>query len=471
MISRIVAVADFIVSSRAALGDTDATRTICKQHTDHLASVLRSTPVSIDEASAIFKYLSVDAPPALKDAFSDEDRTMLAAAVVTSDTTSMPAHGAVAARAQQQTHYYMHKYLVASDWTVLLNSSSPHEKLLTIIKRALSIGLTHPSELTVVALVAIITASSRAPFSPDAVHNMVLEYKRLNKSHRTGVAQTCRNFPQSPDDFVKDFPNVYTPDNLPQQCPIDDGQIERERSGMAARKTHRSLSQSSSGGVASSSVSSMITSLAAAITGSLALRQQQPHITLLSSKDASRSPNFRPACDASACESPLPAIMDRPRSDGSSQSLHGEPPCQSSPLSTPSCKPKRVDALQSVDDVLGELAGVIGCRRAADEHEPKEKAVVAPTTDSRVLMKRPAAAAATDRGAQMKRPAAFDGKKPSLAVISTRKCVTARTGIPGPGQTKSVTYAGDDHHSAMATARAWLLNRCREQGIDVPGDI
>lgn len=440
MLSRIKTVVDFIVASKAALGESDATTAIYNQQMKSLTEHLSATRVPLDEAAAIMKYLSTDADSPALTAFKDADRVRLVQSLTTSsDVAALSSPG----KSLNQTHYYMHKYLTESDWKVLTSSTDTQQKIRCIVDRAIKIGLTHPSELSVVAMIAIITSSSRVPFGPSEVHNMVTEYKRMNKGLRGVVKQTSRTFPRSVEDFVASFPEAYG-DEKPHQCPLTDDQIERERSTMAARKSHRTLSQQ--GGcmpAAGSNVSSMITSLASAIMGTMA-RRNEPNITLL--QPPVRAPASVPPAQLLALPTPTAAVplalLDASAADDS-QTSH-----QSSPTPTPATR--AAAAASSIDSVLGELGGVLG------GDGPRKRPAAAQS------MKRPAAA--LPDGAHVA------AKRPSVTVVSTRNCVTARTGLPGPGQTKSVSIVDGDEETAKQKATDWLINACTENGIDIPDD-
>ena len=83
-------------------------------------------------------------------------------------------------------------------------------------------------------------------------------------------------------------------------------------------------------------------------------------------------------------------------------------------------------------------------------------------------MKRPAAAIEDDEGddgADAKgKPVGT--KRPTVTFVSTRNCVTARTGVDGIGQTKSVSIknAGSKAKATKA-AHDWLREKCGEMGV------
>ncbi len=73
----------------------------------------------------------------------------------------------------------------------------------------------------------------------------------------------------------------------------------------------------------------------------------------------------------------------------------------------------------------------------------------------------------------MKRPAAavddldITGAKPNVCVVASRSCVTARTGLNGPGHTKSISFKDDvEQATAVAEAKKWLKAKCDDFGIE-----
>lgn len=458
MLARIKTVVDFINVSKSAVGEAAASK-IQKEQLRHLLVSLTSTNLQLDEAAAIMKYFSTDADGAVKGAFSDEDRIALASAVVAAPQGR--ADDAPSTKAQNQTHYYMHKYLTESDWKLIMSSSDTTAKLRTIVNRAGSIGLTHPSELSVVAMVAIITSSSRVPFGAEAVHNLVRDCKRMIKGTRLNAKQSCRTFPRMVEDYMKSFPGAYATEQ-PAECPLTDDQIERERGGLAARKSHRTLSQQPAGlPAAGSSLSSLVTSLASAIVGTMAHRKPEIPITILGEAGGGQGSHggfagsghhvhspFKPIAGGSPLP-PVLALQDAPRSDA-----------QASPEQSPPAT-RRAASLSSMDETLAALSTLFGA-------EKKKEGVKA-------AMKRPAAATAAAEDAEGDadgEPTGEPHRRPTLNVISTRNNVCVRTGVKGPGQSKCFSYSADgNQEGAKKKAKKWLIEKCQEQGIEVPDDL
>ena len=106
----------------------------------------------------------------------------------------------------------------------------------------------------------------------------------------------------------------------------------------------------------------------------------------------------------------------------------------------------------------------------------KAKAASKKGAKANAALKRPAAAAEEAVGKAAapahKRPAAAAeevvGKantiKPNISDIKCRSCVTARTGLPGLGMTRSIRYE-DDPTAAREEAAEWLRTRCEELGV------
>jgi hypothetical protein len=106
--------------------------------------------------------------------------------------------------------------------------------------------------------------------------------------------------------------------------------------------------------------------------------------------------------------------------------------------------------------------------------EKKDAAALAATSKKKRAVKRPAAAVIGEdiEGNARKRPSADCGSAkpakvlpPSLQDVKTRQCMTARTGIPGPGMSKTISYRDGTPAAARKAASTWLKQRCHELGI------
>jgi hypothetical protein len=262
------------------------------------------------------------------------------------------------------------------------------------------------------------------------------------------------------EDYMKDFPGSYA-DELPAECPLTDDQIERERGGLAARKSHRTLSQQPAGmPAAGSNLSSLVTSLASAIVCSMAHRKPEIPITIFGEAKgahgshggfASGVHHGRSTLQPIAGESPVLALQDTPTSD-----IQGSP--QDSPPPT-----RKAATLPSMDETLAAL----GSSLFGGEKGKKG--------GSKPSMKRPAAATAAaeeDEGEAEAEPSSEPHRRPTLNVISTRHNVCVRTGVKGPGQSKCFSYSADgNQEAAKKKAKTWLVEKCHEQGIEVPDDL
>ena len=135
--------------------------------------LLKSEVLAVDDAAALITAM-VDGGNILA-TFSAEQRQSMAAAVQVA-TTIAEESPAKAQGQTSQTHYFFHNYMSEGDWKMMLGNVDSYGKVNTLVTRALAIGLTHPSELTVVALIALITVTSRTPVHPETAHSLLKEY-------------------------------------------------------------------------------------------------------------------------------------------------------------------------------------------------------------------------------------------------------------------------------------------------------
>ena len=158
MLCRIRAVADYVNASKAAIPHSSTLLTSLQEgQLNHLTSLIKSCTLDVAEAAAVLNVLAADSSdPAVAAAFTVEQRAVLAEAVVATKTTvGESASGTgVVAKQRAQTHYYFYNYLTEDDWKTVF-VGNPMNSVKVLATRAHTIGLVYPSELTVVAIIAM----------------------------------------------------------------------------------------------------------------------------------------------------------------------------------------------------------------------------------------------------------------------------------------------------------------------------
>ena len=195
----------------------------------------------MDDAAKTLQALARDLPP-----WTPEQCRQMADTVtkVTSDMTNHTSTS-LQGRAQCQKHMYMHAYLTGNDWAIITKSSVPmSHRMSTVIARAFSIGLLHPSEVSVVSIVSLLVVAGEHEFTSDEFYNLARDFKSLLKvkrSHSTSLAPTLREFPLQVQDFTTVHPDRYTDADPPVVSRVPASAIESLRLSMPARNTHKSL--------------------------------------------------------------------------------------------------------------------------------------------------------------------------------------------------------------------------------------
>ena len=439
MLNRVLAIATYVETYKR-MGAADACVKVQQDQAQHVLLLLKSEVLDVSDAATLITALGDgDGSNATAvAAFSREQRQAMVAAVQVKKTIEDPK----STSQPQQTHYFFHNYMSEGDWKVLLGNVDSYVKVNTLVSRALDVGLTHPSELTVVALIALITVTSRTPVHPETAHTLLKEYKRINKSRRGGVRQSVLTFPKDVKEFRATFTDAFA-DSPPHNCPLTDEQIDRERSQLAARKTHRSLSsggQSPSSSKSSSTAdpSAILAALTSAImqVGRFPVERNEGRITFLNQAAPAAPKPIALGTDALAIAD-VPVVNVRANA----------PMLALPPPPTP--------VAGSLEDSLRAVAAALDVKKGAAKQ-------------SKTGMKRPAAASADegDGDGDCTTAERVGTKRPSAHFISTRNCVTARTGLDGPGQSKSVSVkSAGSKAKAMKAAREWLQEKCEEMGI------
>lgn len=246
MLAHVRAVSGFITASKNAITDEASLKAIQETQVANLVSVIKKSRPTMEDASTTLNELAKPSG-----AFTDDQRARLASAVasVTSDGNIAGTTAVTTTRAQTQTHLYMMNYMTSSDWVVLQSpGTTTSDKMNTLVNRCLSIGLLHPTEKTIVALMAILFAVVKNTHSADEKYQLTNDMKKLWKTKRASMpslSPTCLVFPMNVAEFRQDHTSAYGPDDMPVMCQINTAEIEEMRLSTAARRTHKSLSTSS----------------------------------------------------------------------------------------------------------------------------------------------------------------------------------------------------------------------------------
>lgn len=453
MFARLNVVADYVCASKAALGeDSAAVTSLQNTQVDHLKTVFATGRMDLDDAAAVLQSLAADGKGSVAKAFTSEQRRTLAEAVANASGGNTQQPMVASGKSKLQTHYHFHQYLTESDWKVLMTTSDNNSKLSTLVKRAHKVGLTHPSELTVVAIVAIVTSTARTNIAAEEAHSLVLEYKRLNKAKRAagaGLAQTMQTFPRSVDEFVAAHPAAFSDGEAPVQCPFDEEDVERARNNLAARKSHRSLSgtsgtRSSCSSPSSQSPASLVTALASAIMSQYNRQTRDPEPVLVFNKHKPPQPLL--PCAPSSPATSFPALTDGKPLVASPPEAHGAAALEHGDDDMPDPPTSRKVTKKALDDIINDVCGALDHKKGRAEGSTKSETL---------MLKRPAAAAG-----------ASTARRPSLTVLSSRSSVVCRTGQPGPGNSKTFTFNKGEEAAAKKKGEAWLREKCAELGVE-----
>jgi len=446
MLNRVQAVAKFINSTRLALGEGDSLAATQNEQVDQLIKYInQSLNFDVDDATAAITALKSDI---VGQAFTLQQLRLLAEAIAAKASNVPEQPSALPKRTAAQIHYHFQNYLTVDDWKVLgTRRSDLAAKVHILLQRAHAIGLVYPTELTIAAIVSIMRFGYEMP--DQTVHFYVQEYKRLNKLRRAPAMRTVSTFPKNPAEFMSEFPRAYDANDGPVQCPYDELTCDSARSTTAARKNHRSLASSS---LLAPSVMQQPTSMstldafAASLMRQMNFSKQPGAIQVLPTQPARRLA--------------LPAPPQLALADGHATDVEEEKVATPATLPrTPSPSGKRPH--DSLDAALAEVRNALTAKsEAAAGGRKKARKGTADDTKGPAKaapMKKPAAAPAPKKATS----------KPTVSIVKCRSCVTARTGVPGDGMSKSVQYKGSPA-KAKAEVTEWLRCKCSELGIDCP---
>jgi hypothetical protein len=412
---------------------------------------MASTPMDVQDASNVLQALA--SAPLVTDSFTSSQRQEMSEAVAANLGGPAVDQGQQK-RHHQQLHYHFHKYLLESDWAVLTSPKTDNlHKVSVLVSCAHRIGLLYPTELTVTAIVSIIKLTSGTEIMPHEMFRLLSEYKRANKAKRCTApcGFTLQTFSPEVNEFIKSYPSCFG-DKKPHPSPFTDEEVERARSTIAARKTHHTLSKSVATSTSSSSSSPQNPAMQLhALTEALLSRFAAPSFAQTPLHIFSRpqpAEPLTPTVTPTTRQLVLPALQDFTSPADDSQGLSPracatpEDEDRSGAVPSPLGKePSPQSKSSKFQDSIDEVQKALACKRASTESNGKRA--------SRV-MKRPASAAAD---------------RQCISVVASRNCVTARTGLAGPGSTKSFSFRGDPSE-AKAAAEVWLRGECKRLGME-----
>ena len=501
MLSQLKAISAFVNASKAAL-DPAAVERLRAQQTSHLANLFRNSAPDAEVAAVVVRLLTGESDDAadIMDAFTADQRKMLATALadrmsagsVSSGPTSTP-------KASVQTHVSMHQYLTRNDWSTLMDTSTTsQDKLHTVINRSLQIGLCNPSELSTVSIIAVITTAARVSLSAEENHELLKEYKRINKLRRVGAKQTLVSFSSSISDFLSVHGDRYDADDQPIPCPINLEEIEKKRLSIAARRTHKTLQATSDKSFhmpAGGSMMHCMQQCMSVMMDQMSNKRKEPSIQFLQPRRESHArheqtplalpgpmsgsvPIAQAAATTPRARADFPAIADASDEDEADGVV--SPRARAQPM-TPAGEGDADDLERLVADMKSALkakAATAADAKAAAEaagggpKKGKAKAKgkgksLGPKAKAKGKGKggaKPAAEAAKTTPSPKTKPSPKAkgmaspraGGKPTVDVEWSRCQVMARTGLKGSGQSKSFRFTGYNHATAKKQARAWL---------------
>jgi hypothetical protein len=463
MLATFEAVSDLVLSSKRALGgDSESFLKLQETQYVHLKGVVQSQRIGAAEAAAAMEGLNSNSR--VTAAFTKEHLTGLANALaqqMSGESHSAGTNPNQQQKQPQQINYNVHKYMTKDDYECMGKPYTDREKLGRLVEICHRIGLIYPTELTVVAIIAVLKLSSHTALSPDDTHKLVVEFKRLNKTRRNVHMYTVQHFPSNPADFIKSFPSAFGSDCV--HCtPFNDVDVEMARSAIAARKTHRSLAAS--------------THISSSSAGTGQHQQHQQHGDLPFGLLANALMMHFGARNVRSDDRDIPIDYLNRRSEDSPPLSLSETRSPTSIVSSPATKyhgsipqhplpalpalPLALEAAPSASASSGPASvqiaeGAPGLGKSSSFDEAIDEVASAlqkkkgkPSTEAH---KRPAASGLES--------------KMSISVVASRNTVTARTGRSGAGSTKSFGY-DTDPAEAKASAEAWLRSQCAQLGID-----
>lgn len=232
------------VQSEVAMGlssEDDA----CKQQLGNVVARIKNMTIEHDHAAAAFDYLGTD-----ESIFNVEHRKEIASAIKASMSTTVVTptkrHGFT-----MQTHRFLHNYLPAKLWGVLLSSETMKHKMRFFASFLVQhLGLRCIEEGTKRLSVVIILLCSKLDPDPHETYKLIVEFAEIFDQKRASIktAQTLIKFPEDPLEFMVMYPKAYAPDDPPVECRLDLADIaERCRKDLTpCRKTNLRVARSSS---------------------------------------------------------------------------------------------------------------------------------------------------------------------------------------------------------------------------------
>ena len=473
MEAQLKAVVEYIIASRRALGaNSSGAEGVVTTQFSHLKQLFQKGAESVSEASAVLHALST---PSVVDAFSAEQRKDLATALTGAGIVASPEKAGRTTKASLQTHNFLHNYLTNDDWNALVGDAVLTDKLAVIVNRSLKLGLTNPSEMTIVANIALLFVASRLSPTAEQGYALVLEYKKLNKVRRVGVTQTLASFPCDVQEFCARHGDAFDASDQPIASRVGADVLASMRQRIAARRSHKSLASGVETAASSSSAGATAQAMLAAMASMMCGHQNRqipiqmcgpPHRQFQIQMggpltDVGGSSSFQeqaqvPAPKAIGVPPPRLAIKDAPETDES-----GSPPGMKDGTQQPqtlaemeremqeALANKAADARQKK---IAEQAGIdanSGASAKGDKSSPKSAAkALKGSPKPKLAHGSPSAKACS--------PKSTLAKRPSITIERSRSQVLARTGSPGKGQSKAFAFQGSDTKPALKRARKWL---------------
>ena len=286
MYSRMVAVADYILAASAALGAESPVVVVQLrlQHTDELKTLIARGVDCVSEAATVLKALANTADGPLAEAFTQEQKKELAAAVA-QNCKSICLQEATS-KSITQEHFHIQNYFTRADWDTLGSSTTPMDvKIATTVARLLEIGCPNPSERSVAAIASVLASAAGCGSTAHESHELIKWLKRVLKFQRqkTPVPQTTRTFPENVAVFLTAHPEAYSASSPPVASCLSELVIQLKRSSMPVRVTHKALQNPSPSSASSSSSSDMLAAMAHMFMQHMQPSPgRRPEVTLLS---------------------------------------------------------------------------------------------------------------------------------------------------------------------------------------------
>ena len=170
--------------------------------------------------------------------------------VVASHSCGAGAAATAVQRLVSQKHFHFFNYLTEPEWAVLTSDAPLARKLDATIDRMLRIGLTHPSEPTIVAILSIVEVAAGDEWAPKvSIDNLSVFKQRLKVARSSGrcavgMGRRLMEYPEKVDDYMRDHKDVYEAAAPPSTTKVEPNIVDLARLTKPCRRSHKTVALS-----------------------------------------------------------------------------------------------------------------------------------------------------------------------------------------------------------------------------------